>query len=430
MTDSRPTALADDLAAERSNAIRALLAAPLLDGDADPDAFRLVIRHGDWLTTYFEDACGWTLTVDPAAGFARLAKRAPDVPDPARPLRRTRGEGAPFDRRRYQLLSTVCAELVRRPVTTIGLLASAATGEAGLDTSRHSERGAFVDALRVLVSWGALRVSAGEVDAFVDNDNANAMLSADTARLHRLLVSAAAPSTLPPELDVEAVTRRLLDEPRYGLSPYADDAAERPGPAADDPAAGGLSDEGRNRWARHRLGRRLLDDPALHLDELSAAERNYLASPGGRRWVRDRVAEAGFELEERAEGLLAVDPDAVATDQRFPAPLGNAHQLALLLADRLVTAGADGSRALGRLDPERLRAAVDEVLAKFPRWARAHRDDGGPDRLAREAVDLLVAFGLARRELDGAVAARPALARYAVAAPVVSTAGTLFEEDP
>ena len=53
----------------------------------------------------------------------------------------------------------------------------------------------------------------------------------------------------------------------------------------------------------------------MHLDELSAAEREYLANPAGRRWLRDRVAEAGFELEERAEGLLAVDPDGLATDR-------------------------------------------------------------------------------------------------------------------
>jgi len=430
VTDIRSTALADDLADERSKAARALLAAPLLDGDADPDAFRLVVRHTDWLTSYFEDACGWALTVDPASGFARLAKRAAAVPDPTRPLRRTRGEGAPFDRRRYQLLCIVCAELVRHPVTTIGLLASAATAEAGLDTSRYAERGAFVDALRVLASWGALRVSAGEVDAFVDNDRANAILSADTARLHRLLASPSAPSALPAELDVDTVTRRLLAEPRYGDPAYANDAAERADQADDGSGVDGLSDEARNRWARHRLGRRLLDDPAVHLDDISAAERDYLTSSSGRRWLRDRVAEAGFELEERAEGLLAVDPDAAATDQRFPAPLGNAHQLALLLVDRLVATGADGSRHLGRLHNDHLRAAVDAVLAKFPRWARTHRDDGGPARLAREAVDLLVGFGLARRDPDGAVAARPALARYAVAAPVVSTAGTLFEEDP
>lgn len=408
--------LAEHLAEERSRAARVLLAAPLFDGDTDPDAFRLVVRHAGWLTDYFEQACGWALTVDPSSGFARLAKRAAGDPDTTRPLRRPRGDGAPFGRRRYQLLCLVCAELVRHPVTTIGLLAGAVTADAQLHTSRYSERAAFVDALRVLASWGALRVTSGQVDAFLDSARGNAILTADTARLHRLLVSPTAPSSLPESLDVDTAAARLLAEPRYGDPTY------------EEPHGGG--DEARNRWARHRLGRRLLDDPVVHLDELSQAERDYLASPSGRRWVRDRVAEAGFELEERAEGLLAVDPDAVATDRRFPAPMGNAYQLALLLVDRLVPTGFEGRRRLGRLGPDELRRAVDDVLARFPSWARGARDGDGPDRLAREAVDLLVGFGLALVEPDGSVVARPALARYRAAEPVVSTASTPFEEAP
>lgn len=417
-------ALAEHLATERAAAVRALLASPLLDAEADPDSFRLVARHTSWLVQYFEAAAGWLLTVDAASGFARLAKR-PAALDVTRPLRRTRGEAAPFDRRRYELLCHVCAELVRHPHTTVGLLAAAVTADAGLDTSRHRERTAFVDALRALIGWGIVRATAGDVDAFVDSDRANALLTADTARLHRLLVSATAPSALPADIDPDAAVDRLLAEPRYGDVAGTAAAGD---PAAGEPALG--SDEARNRFARHRLGRRLLDDPVAHLDDLTAVERDYLANPGGRRWLRDRVAEAGFELEERAGGVLAVDPDGIATDRRFPAPMGNAHQLALLLVDRLITTGTDGERRVGRLSGDEVRAAVEEVLARFPAWARAQRDGDGPDRLAAEAVDLLVSFGLARRHPDGAVEARPALARYRVGEPVVKTAPSLFEEVP
>jgi uncharacterized protein (TIGR02678 family) len=406
--------LDEQLAAERSVAVRQLLADPLLDAESDREAFRSVVRSALWLTEYFEQTCGWSLTVDAAAGFARLAKRGIAV-DASRPLRRTRGDGAPFDRRRYELLFLFCGEMVRHPVTTVGLLASSIAADSGLDTSRYSERSAFVDALRVLMSWGAVRVSAGEVDAFVDSATANAILATDTARLHRLLVSAAAPSTLPDDIGVDAAIERLAAEPRYG-DPDADQAGER-------------GDEARNRWARHRLGRRLLDDSVTYVDDLSPVERDYLTSLSGRRWLRDRVAEAGFELEERLEGLLAVDPDALATDMRFPAPQGNAHQLALLLADRLIPLGIDNRRRLGRLDPEQLRREVLGVLDRFPSWARAHRDGDGPQRLAAAAVDLLVAFGLARREHDGSVAALPALARYRVTDPTASAEPTLFEED-
>ncbi len=399
--------LAEHLAAERATAARILLARPLLDGEEDPEGFCLVVRHAAWLCDYFETACGWVLVVDPAAGFARLAKHGTEL-DVTRPLRRTRGEAAPFDQRRYQLLCLVCAELVRQPVTTVGLLASAIAGEAGLDTGRYGERAAFVDALRALRDWGALRTSGGEVDAFLESERANAFLTADTARLHRLLVAPTAPSSLPPELGTADATERLLAEPRYA--------------GADlDPSE--VSDDVRNRWARHRLGRRLLDDPALYLDELAPAERAYATSPSGRRWLRERAAEAGLELEEREEGIVAVDPDALATDLRFPAPAGNAYQLALLLADRLVTTGPDGERRLGRLSSTELAAEVAAVLDRFPSWARGQREEGGPERLAREAVELLVAFKLARREADGTIAARPAIARYRVAEPVLREKG-------
>jgi uncharacterized protein (TIGR02678 family) len=394
-------ALAEHLAEERSRAVRMLLATPLLDVDAAPDGFRLVARHQAWLAEWFEAACGWAFVVDVTAGFARLSKRSANV-HADRPLRRTRGASQPFDRRRYQLLCLVCAELVKHPVTTVGLLAQAV---GGLDTSRHAERAAFVDALRALVAWGALRTSGGEIDAFLDSQQANAMLLADTARLHRLLNSATAPSALPEDLDFEAALAALLAEPRYGHAPA-------------DPSS--ADNDQRMRWLRHTLARRLLDDPVTYFDDLEPAQREYLASSAGRKWLRDKVAEAGFELEERAEGLLAVDPDAMATDRHFPAPNGNAHQLALLLLDAL-------ARPPGALEAADVRHEVDAVLARFTGWARGHREGDGPERLAGEAVDLLVGFGLAEREPGGRIVARPALARYRCGEPTV-TAPTLFGE--
>jgi uncharacterized protein (TIGR02678 family) len=397
--------LAAGLAGEHAQAVRVLLASPVLDATSDPDGFRLVARHRHGLVEWFESACGWTLHVDVAAGFARLLKRA-SVIDTSRPLRRVRGESrAPFDRRRYQLLCLVCAELVRHPVTTMGLLAAAIATEAGLDTARRPERAAFVDGVLVLITWGALRSSGGEVEAFVDDAHGNAILSADTARLHRLLASAAAPSSLPEDLGPVEAIDALLAEPRYGDAAPASVVDDRAEPRSVD-------DEQQRRRMRHLLARRLLDDPVVHYDELSEVELDYVANPSGRRWLRARVAEAGFELEERVEGLLAVDPDAIATDRYFPGPHGNAHQLALLFIDRLC-----GDGRLGSLSPVELRAEVDTVLARFPRWAASHRDGDGPDRLAGEAIALLAGFGLVRRQPDGTVVARPAIARYRVGEP-------------
>ena len=407
MRDAR---LAEDLAIERGEAIRTLLGRPLLDAITDADEFRRVARHQRELTTWFEETCGWSLVVDVAAGFARLEKRSADV-DTTRPLERVRGSGQPFDRRRYELLCNLCAELVLHPVTTIGLLATSLTAEAGFDSARRSERTAFVDALRALLTWGAVSATSGDVETYVESAEGNAVLTADIARLHRLLAAATAPSTIATD-DPVAATDALLVEPRYGSA--ADGDATTP-------------EEQRLRWSRHSLARRVLDDPVVHLDDLPTAQREYLANPAGRRWLRDRVGQAGMGLEERADGVLAVDTDRLATDSLFPAPHGIVHQAALLLIDALAPIDADGARRLAPLLPSQVVAAVDALMARVPRWAKTYRDDHGVQRLADDAVALLASFGLVRRLADGTVEPRPAIARYRPGAPTREP--TLFEEN-
>lgn len=84
---------------------------------------------------------------------------------------------------------------------------------------------------------------------------------------------------------------------------------------------------------------------------------------------------------------------------------------------------------MGRLSARRLADEVEAVFARYPSWAKGQRDEDGPERLGREAVELLASFGLVRVEPDGGVEARPALARYRVGEPVVNAATpSLFEE--
>lgn len=378
-------------AAERAEAVRVLLRSPMLDRDRYPGDFALVARQRDWLATYFEDSCGWDLTVDLARGYARLEKRSA-TPDASRPARRSRGDKAAFDRRRYELLCLVCADLTSHPVTTIGLVAAnvaaaSADSPAGrFDTAKRKERAAFVDALKLLADWGVVRFESGDVDAFVASDTGNALVSTDAPRLHRLIASATAPSRIDA---VDAVTTddavdALRAEPRYDR--------------ADD-------DEARLRGTRHRLCRRVLDDPAVYRSDLPDDEAAYLDNPAGRRWLRERVQAAGLLLEERAEGLVAVDADAIATDVVFPAPSDNVKQMALVLVDTFV-----GRASVSMAEAT---ARVEQLLAAHPSWARDFRDDTGAGRLARAAVRLLADLRLV--DCDGdVVVPRPALARYAL----------------
>ena len=404
--------LPQQISQERATGVRLLLGRPLLDVEFYPEEFRLVARHRDWLVEWFETNCGWHLVVDVTSGFARLAKRGPK-PDPSRGARRIRGGGHLFDRRRYELLCLLCAELSSRAMTTIGILAgdltlATALNDAGarLDTSKQRDRMAFVDALKLLASWCVLHFEAGDVDAYVGDAGANAIVAVDTARLHRLIATASTPSAIEASTTVEAIAK-LANEPRYGEAPIAPALAE---------------EEQRLRWIRHSLVRRVVDDPVVYYEDLPDAVLDYLANPSGRRWLRDRVLEAGFELEERAEGLLAVDTDAFATDVVFP-DAGTIKQTALLLIDRFVTTGR--SQPVTR---DELVDHVNGLLSQHTNWAKEYRDATGAERLVSAAVELLAQFDLVVPEAD-VVRPRSAIARYGLARPT-DTARTDVGEQP
>lgn len=384
---------------EVARGIRLLLATPLITATVAPEAFDLVRRRREPIEKWFEYYCGWTLVVEPRLGYARLVK-VRVAHDPTRPARRTRAGRAPFDRRRYTLLCVVAAELLTVPVTTIGLLADRVVQATTTDpvvpafvTSNRAERMAFVDVLRLLESMGAVEVMDGTTDAYLDSPAAKVLYRVDSTLLMRLLAAPVGPSQLAvPVAEVPLRFPELLDqlgrERRYG--------------DADAP----VSDVQRNLRSRHSVFRRLVDDPVVHYDELSDAERAYLASPTGGRLLRRAADEGGFVLEERAEGVMLIDPEGLATDSKFPDDSSNAKVAALLLLD--VIASAPGAVAT-----EQLIAEAQALLRKFSKWAKAYRDDDGPARLVADALDVLTGFGLVQVG-SGVVHACPAAARYAL----------------
>ena len=78
-----------------------------------------------------------------------------------------------------------------------------------------------------------------------------------------------------------------------------------------------VSEETRTRAIRHRLTRRLLDEPVIYYDELTEAELAYLTSQ--RSALTKRISErTGLVAEIRAEGIAMVDPRDELTDVRMP----------------------------------------------------------------------------------------------------------------
>ncbi|MCE0540753.1 TIGR02678 family protein [Kineosporia rhizophila] len=387
---------------EVARGVRLLLRNPLITQRTDQPAFDLVRRRQAPLQKWFDHHCGWTVLVEPRLGYARLVKVGVRG-DATRPARRPRSGRQPFDRRRYVLLCLVAAELLNTPVTTIGLLADRVTQACALDeavgafdSSRQAERRALVDVLRLLERFGAVTAVDGATDSYLEGRAAKVLYEVDVTLLIRLMSAPRGASTLAvPAGQVparfEELLRSLVAETRYGTGTSE---------------GGEVSAVQRNLWLRHSILRLMFDEPVVYRRDLSAEQLDYLASPTGRQILRRAAEQAGFVLEERAEGYLLVDPDAIATDETFPEGTSHAKVTALRLLDELQPPGRTRSTA-------ELTAVTRQVLADFPGWAMSYRGDAGPQALTAQAVQLLADFGLAE-QTGGLVTSLPAAARYVV----------------
>lgn len=385
-------------ATERRRALRALLARPLLLARHDPDAFAAVVRHRAELTRWFAEYPGWTLLVDPAAGHARLLKRAARR-DATRPARAP-GKGA-FDRRRYTLVCLALAALDRSgPQVTLARLAAAVRevsleepALAPFDPDVAAERHAFVDALRLLVELGVLSIRDGDAEGYArGREGADALYDVQERLLGQLV---AAP--LPPAL--AGTPERMAEEERA------------------------QTEEGERLRARQQVFRLLLDDPVVYLDDLDARSREWLGHGSG--FVYERLEQdVGLLVERRAEGLAGVDPEGTLTDTAFPEGSSTVKHAALLLCEWLT----DRARA-GWTDPDGpvpppvpipwpdLVARIAALRADCgAAWSKEYGGPDGDERLARDGAAVLEAFGLAVRTAEG-VAARPAAARFAPGPP-------------
>jgi uncharacterized protein (TIGR02678 family) len=398
------TALSDALAVSRETdfrkAARALLRRPLLRSDApDPEAFVLVRRHAAELRAWFDRNTGWRLSVD--SEVARLVKSTAGTEDPTYPARDPR-TGLPFGRRRYVLACLALGALERADAqVTLGRLAeqivlAAADPElvaAGIvfTLDDREQKADLVAVVRLLLDHGVLSRVAGDENAFV-RDTGDALYDVRRRVLATMLVTPRGPSTVDAD-GFEARLAALTTETR-----------------AD-------TDELRNRALRHRLTRRLLDEPVLYYDELDEDETSYLASQ--RAALTARVGElTGLVPEIRAEGIAMVDPQDDLTDVRMPENGTDGH-VTLLLAEYLAV------RPGSPVPLDELHRHVRELAAAHRSyWRRGAVDPSSEVELTAGALRRLEALRLIRKA-DGRVTARPALARYAVAAPTIRDAGGL-----
>jgi uncharacterized protein (TIGR02678 family) len=394
---------------ERCAVVRALLMTPLMT--PAHEEFAGVRRQADYLRDWFARETGWGLQIE--RDGARLYKRPADLADSTRGL-------ADYDRRRYVMLCLACAVLERAdPQITLRLLGekllhlAAEPALAKLDFTfalkAHSERRELVAVCRTLLVFGVLQRVAGDEDAFVNaaGEQADALYDIQRRALAGFMAAVRGPSTWPLEEAPDTLDARLEALTREHI--------------AD-------SDEGRRTVLRHRLARRLLDDPVVYAEALDAEERAYFLNQRGA--MAARLSEAtGLVAEQRAEGLALVDEEGTLTDVAMPAEGTDAH-VTLLVAEHLAAhcrrqraeadepySAAAFSRELDIVDY--LRAAKSDY-GRY--WRRSAREAGSESELAAIALERLEKLHLIRRQ-NGVVYPLPALARFALGEAEIRVAG-------
>ncbi|MET8957687.1 TIGR02678 family protein [Streptomyces sp. NPDC004393] len=452
--------------ADYQKAVRLVLRHPLITSSyPDRAALPTVRRWAEQLRTDLMEVLGYRLVT--TADTARLL-RVQDHLDATRPA--VTRAGRPFDRRRYAYLVLTLAALGRHGAqVALGELADAVAADAaridglGLDTTRKTDRDAFVDAVTWLTERGALALTDGSATAWAgDPERAEALYDID----REILTAVHQPTRVLQHLT--SVIGLLDSGSTLGLA---------------------TGRHARRRDQARRARRLVLENPVAYYADAHAELLGQLRAPS---LAEDLERLTGLAVERRAEGVALVDTSGRLSDIRFPGG-GTVAQAALLLGARISEAALrTGRHALDLLPTptaaERLAARARRIDAALPArgllaelsapkeespyeaadeegeepdetrypfvtdsWLRGRlkeivgeygkgfaadlRED--PDRLLAQVLDLLAALSLVAR-VDGGVLALPLLARYRgvsvrvksrVPAPRPAAQSALFTDD-
>lgn len=370
---------------ERQRAFTALLRTPVIDRARAPETWPLVRKHRTALTDWFSSRLGYRLVVtDSAARLFRLPL-AGEVIAPKR--------FQPSSRRVLVLavLAAAAAEDAEDVTTTQDLSdrvrvlsAHEDVRLARYDPDRFAERLLFIKAIQTLVTVGALAPTGtdDEQRREVWAHHQDQVGGAYEVRRDLLL--------------------RMVDPVALRV------AVSKPDP--DEPLPDGA--------ARCGLMRKLLELPVCLTDDLSPAERVYLASQRHRvlAWCAEMT---GWTAEQRNEGIAMIAVDEADTDLPFPR-LRAVDFISLMVLDELLRCGR------AELTDDDIAIAAAEVRL---RHAKALTNELRPQGAVESAaVDLLGALDLLRRKETGWWLT-PAAARFRNP-KVISVTARLGEDAP
>ncbi len=331
---------------EAAAALRILAVRPWLVAGRD-DAEIAAVRRNLPAVREALARLGWVLVVE--RDLVRLRKSPP--------MRREAwaAEGPTPLQASWFFLLVVAAEGAAPRVGLAPLVtaARAAAAEAGLPVSHDiAERRAIVRALGMLDERGVVMQVDGDVEGFIEDENAPVLLAVHHARLVHVIAN-------------------------FG-----------PGDPVEDPLAW-LEQVEREPDPARRMRRRLVDDTLVHACDLDEGEADWLS----RRVRGDDGAPLamafGLHLERRIEGAAFVVPEDAFRYQHelgptpFPAA-GTVPHAALLLCEYAALHGILGSSAEARpvsrepSDAEVRAVACEPSAAEAHAVAREPSDEQGP----------------------------------------------------
>jgi uncharacterized protein (TIGR02678 family) len=383
--------------ADRREAVRALLMRPLLTPTTAEarEALRLVRRHSTYLREWFAREAGWPLRVE--RDYARLFKRPSDTRDP------TRGWES-FNRRRYAIFCLACAVLARSdPQITLSALGDRILSLAKdadllsrgfiLDMADIHDRRNLASACVALGELGVLNAIDGDAESFVrsgqsEDRSRDVLYDVNRGPLASILACARGPSTWPEQ----GAPKKTMDRISAITAEFQPE-----------------TDESRRDVSRHRISRRLLDDPVVYDGTVDEADMQYFINQRGA--MANRLAlGTGLVVELRSEGLALCDPDGNCSDVAMPADGTDAH-VTLLVADHLAHAGDD---VPDRLQIEKFVAESAERYGRY--WRRSAQGEAGARDLTAVAVHRLRQLKLITIDGDK-IEILPALVRYRLGEP-------------
>lgn len=320
-------------------------------------------RNEDALRAAFA-RLGWPIVVD--RDMVRLRKSPPP-----RPADYAANGPAPVVCSWFFLLVAAAESL--SPRVSIGALVNAARSAAAeveiIASNDITERRAIVTALRMLDERGVIERLDGDLETFVQNDEAPVLLGIHHTRLMHVIAN---PGTIDPSADPEGWLSQVQREP--------------------DPA--------------RRMRRALIDDTCVHAALLDEEEGAWLSQRVRGDDGAPLAAAFGLALERRVEGAAFVVPEEVF---RYPSELGPAPfptpgtvgHAGLLLADHAIAHGSTfrapgvGWRGMTEADVTAiLTRFADDNAAGRGGWSAEYVND--PTTLAGAVADLLTAINVVR----------------------------------